>query len=277
MKNIGRKIPLVLFSACLVLFGCAALQQLVQKPVVTLKRTDLRNVSLSEGTLVFVFDVNNPNPIGVSAQKVSYRLQLNGKDFVQGVLDKGITVRANGVEPFELPVTVRFLEFFKSMQELFKSDQVAYVLDGALSLGIFDVPYSARGILPVPKLPEVSLSKVRVNRISLSGASLVFSLRMKNTNPFSVKPQALSYNIDLAGSRFAGGAARQLQAIQENGESVMELPLNVSFVELGRSAYSLLAGSSSKYEITGSINLDIPQAGLQAFPFSKSGELAIVK
>jgi len=277
MKRISKIERLVLGSVLTVFLGCAALQQLVQKPVVTLQRTDVTDLSFSEGTLLFRFNVTNPNPIGVAVQKVSYRLDLNGKKVFQGVLNKGITIQASGTAPFELPITIRFLELYQSVQDLLKSERMAYDLGGALSIGPFDIPYKTGGTFPVPKLPEISLKNVKITRLALSGAGLLFTVHLKNSNPFSVSPAGLHYRIELAGTRLAEGDATQLQGMQENGESILELPLNVSFIELGRSAYSALTKSASQYRISGDIGLNIPGLGIQRIPFQKSGEVSLLK
>ncbi len=277
MKRIPQKGRVALGSALLVFLGCAALQQLVQKPVVTLQKTDVTDLSFTEGTILFGFNVTNPNPIGVTVQKVSYQLDLNGKKFIQGVLNKGITVKASGTAPFELPITIRFMEFYQSVQDLLKSERVAYDLAGTLSIGPFEVPYKTGGSLPVPKLPEISLKNVKVTRLTLAGAGLLFTLHLKNGNSFSVSPSGLHYRIELAGTRFAEGDAEQILSMRKDGESTIELPLNVSFIELGKSAYNLLTRSASRYQISGNMRLNIPSLGTQQIPFQKSGEVSLVK
>lgn len=277
MKSVWKKCLAMLAPIFLVLFGCAALQQLVQKPTVSFDKADLTAMSFTEGTILFRFNVLNPNPIGLTVRKATYSLKLNQKDFVQGVLEKGIVIQANGTAPLEFPLTIRYMEFVQSMQELFELDQVPYDLSGALSVGPFEIPYSTKGILPVPKLPDIALKQIKVSQLSLSGAKLLFTMRMTNRNAFSISPAGLVYKIGLSGVRFAEGEMARVQTVPENGESVFELPLNVSFLQLGKSAHALLGKSASAYEISGSVKLDLPSLGVQSFGFQKTGNVSILK
>ena len=272
-----KKSGLVCLSCCLLLAGCAALQQLIQKPTVVLDKTDLKNVSFTEGTVLFHFLIHNPNPVGIVVSKATYRLALNGTDFIQGVLDKGIAVAANGTAPLEIPLTIVYLDFYKTLQDLFKSDKAAYHLNGSLSVGPFDIPYRASGDLPLPKLPDVSLKNVKVARWSTSGASLVFSLAMNNPNAFTVQPEGIRYRVALAGVPFAEGDAVRIPSALGNGESSMDLPLTVNFIEMGKAAYNLLLKSSSAYDLSGDIRLILPRLGPQQLPFRTSGNVAIAR
>jgi LEA14-like dessication related protein len=270
-----KKGNLGIFSLTLFLFNCATLQQFVKKPTVAFQKTELGHASFSESTLIFHFHIQNPNPISITARKFVYHLNLNGKPFLQGTVDQGIHVQARGTAPFQLPVTIEYFNFFKSIQEFLQSKRVDYELKGSITIGPFDIPYQTAGQLPVPELPDLSLQRVTINNISFTGASLTFLINSKNSNAFSIKPTGLHYNIALADIPFASGNVENIETWEADRETTLKIPLHISFLKLGQSAYQLLTKSASGYQLTGNLLLHIPNCGLKQFPFQKTGKVSL--
>jgi LEA14-like dessication related protein len=218
--------------------------------------------------------IENPNPLGMAVRRVRYDLKLNEKQFVQGTLDKGITVPASGSAPLEIPVTVAYLDFFESVKAFIQADEVPYELSGSVTILAFDIPYRTTGKIPVPKLPSISLKQVAIERLSLEGASLVFRLGMENRNDFTLAPVGFRYDIALGGVPFVEGRLEHVKTIQGGGVSVLELPLDVRFVDLGRAAYGLVTQSSSAYSLGGEVALEVPGKGRTWFPFQHEGRVS---
>lgn len=252
--------------------GCATLetlQQFIQKPEVQFEGMSLESASLAEGNLLFKFKVTNPNPIGATIRNVAYDLRFNDKTFVKNVLNKSITLKANGSNMLELPVTVSYLDLFESVTAFIQSDKLVYDLSGSVGVGPFDIPYHTKGNLTVPTLPKVSLNKVEVSNLSFTKASMMFSLDVTNSNPFTVNLTGLDYNIKLGGKEFAQGIAGNISPITKHGKTTIEIPFNMNLLELGRSAYHLLTKSSSGYEVTGAMQFNLPKNRRKRIPVSK--------
>lgn len=269
-----KKMPWLVLVV-LVMMGCAMIEQFIQKPSVTYDKMELTGISFDQATLLFHFKVNNPNPIGTSIERVSYQLDLNGKQFAKGDLKQGVTLAASGTAPLDFPLTIRYFDFFESIRDFIASDQIRYVLSGSMRIGPFDVPYRTSGNLPVPRLPKMYLKQIQIDQISLTGAKLLIMIGLKNENTFTLQPEALRYDISLAGISFAGGKASKVKSIGGNGESIIELPVTVNFFDLGKSAYQLLTGSSSSYQLSGDLEMAIPEIGVKKFPFKKQGDVTL--
>ena len=267
----------ILLAVAALTFGCAELQELIQKPSVNFQRTELTDLSLSEGTVLFHFDIVNPNPIGFGVRKITYQCNLNEKQFVKGTLEKGITLPAAGKAPLEIPVTIRYLDFFQSVQEFIKADEMDYELFGSVVVGPFDIPYRTTGEFPVPKIPNISLKTLKISRLTLAGASLILSLGLENRNDFPITPQSMNYRISLAGVPFAEGAALSVGQISGKNTTELQIPFQVDFIKLGRSAYTVLTRSSSDYRLSGEILVNVPRVGIRKIPFEKTGRLSFVK
>jgi LEA14-like dessication related protein len=274
---VRRMLILLLLVCTVALSGCATLKALIQKPTVAFESVTFQNMSLFDGTLVFSFKVTNPNPIGINLDKIGYDLKIGDKDLVKGTIDKGLSLKARGTETVELPISINYLDFFKSITDFINSDKIKYDLSGFFQIAMLSIPYQAKGSLDIPKIPAISLRNIQVKNISFTGASLLMTLEIDNNNPFAVAIKSLNYGINLGGEKFANGATTKPTDITKNGKSTVEIPVDVDFLKLGRSAYKLLTKSSTGYELTGNMKISIPKVGDKEFPFSKVGQIPIGK
>ncbi len=257
--------------------GCATLKQYVKQPRVTYQSMSLREMSLFDSTVVFHLTVSNPYPISIKINEFTYRIKVNNKDLLSGVLDKGISLKANGDEPLEIPVTIKYMDFFNSLSDFMSRDEVAWDLSGSARILGLDIPYHANGNLPVPKLPKISLKRIDISKIDLFGASLVFLLDVKNDNPFALNLSRLDYNIKIGSTPFVKGKTKNTPSIGDNKNATISIPVHVSFMELGKSAYNLLKKSASDYELSGNLTVNVPSVGEKSFPFSKKGSVPFIK
>jgi LEA14-like dessication related protein len=269
-----RKAELPLFLLLLLaLSGCATLDQMVKKPTATFSGVKLTHADLLEGTAIFNFDVYNPNPIGIPASRITYDLKLNGKHFTKGELDRGVSLPAGTTSPMAIPVTIRYLDFFDSLTQLWRTRQAAYDLRGGFTVGPFTIPFQAQGRFELPRLPKISLESIRIERLSLLGASLDCTVKMDNPNDFNLLLKRLDYGLKLDDTTFAQASALPKGPIQGNDRSLMNLALDVSFSQLGRSAYQLLMGNSAAYALDGGLVFDATGGGEHTVPFNLTGRV----
>jgi LEA14-like dessication related protein len=268
----------IIMSAVLILTlgACATIEQLVQKPEITFESLGTRDMSLLEGTFLFRFNVSNPNPVGVRLGDILYDLDINGKRLASSQLSQGLDLAASGTSPLEIPVTINYLDFFNSLAQLVGADSLDYRLSGSAAVGPFRIPYSSSGKLDIPKLPDITVENIKIDRFSLAGAKLRLALGLRNPNAFAVKMDGLEYAAQLGGVKLAEGTANMSTAMGANGRSMMDLDLNLNFLELGRSARTLLSGASAPCRLTGNMLMNTP-AGMQKIPFQFDGDVPFLK
>ncbi|RMH72686.1 MAG: hypothetical protein D6675_04025 [Gemmatimonadetes bacterium] len=257
------------------LAGCTAIEQLIQKPTVQFKDVKLKDPSLFDATFVFAFEVHNPNLIGGSISQLTYDFDVNGQNFLEGVLDQGISIPAGGSSVVELPLQVEYLGFLNSVADFVHKDAVPYDLKGTFRVLGFDIPYRKTGSIDIPDLPKVSVSAVEIENLSMMGASLVFSVELDNRNPFAVNLGGLDYQITLGDTPFAEGVSRSVPPVAGGSKTTLEIPLDVNFLQLGQAAYNLLTQTATGYGISGNMNFDVPALGEKQFPFSHSGNVSL--
>ena len=273
-KVIAPLLVLTLLAA--VICSCATLGHFLHKPTVTFKRMTITAADLVQATAVFEFNISNPNAIGLHIDRITYNLQLNGRDFVNGRLDQGVMLSAGGSSTLQIPVTMAYLDFFKSTDQLWRTRQADYALTGEIAAGLFKIPYQAHGRLDLPRTPKISLERIRIREFSLLGATLDSRLQIENPNAFDIPFKRLDYHLKLNGTSFAQASAAPTAPIARHGRSSIDLIFTVSFARLGLSAYQLMQGAQAGFSLEGGLVFEQPQGGEGKAPFALSGTVPLI-
>src|SRR5690625_4514476 len=71
---------------CIFMSGCALLRDLSNRviPNISFSRVGIDGFGFNEATLLFEFDVDNPNPVGLTAKRYNYDFLINNSSFVSG-------------------------------------------------------------------------------------------------------------------------------------------------------------------------------------------------
>lgn len=267
-----------LWSGILMAAGCQTLGQMIQKPDLRFNRMEISDMSFLGGTLLFYFDVENPNPlVEASLDQASYRLMVNGRLMAEGIMDQGVRIGPDAVETVKVPVTIQYLDVFKSLTDLAGKDEVPYEISGTFSILGFGLPYQVSGKLPVPRPPSISLQSVKFSKLSTTGATADFKVAIKNPNPFGMPIDGLEYGIDLNGIRLASGKTGGRTVISKNHVTIIHIPAQINFKDVGKGVHQLLSGRSAGYEMKGNVVFDLPGAGKKFYPFTRRGEVSLRK
>jgi len=267
-----------LFLLLLIIFSCATLQQLVKKPTVKFKNMKISNPSFTDATLLFNFDITNPNPVGGKIDQITYDLQINDQQFLKGNLNQGISLKANGTKSAQIPLQIKYLDFFGSVTDFIQSDSVHYNLSGNFKILSFLIPYHTKGVLPLPKLPKISLKSIDVKKVTLTGATILCLIELSNQNDFNLGLDKIDFGLNLAGSDIANLSSNKVPKMTKKGKSQIELPLDLNFLEVGQAVYNLVKKSGEKtYQLNGDLTLDIPGSGKKKIPFKSSGKVPVKK
>jgi LEA14-like dessication related protein len=126
----------------------------------------------------------------------------------------------------------------------------------------------------------VNLDALKLIRLGISGAELQLGLRLKNPNAFSMILGRLQYQFEINGKRWASGDTPKEMQVAEKGESLIEIPISLNFLQIGSSVYQLLKGEERlSYQLQGGLNLktSLPLLGNVTLPFERLGQIEISK
>jgi len=137
-----------------------------------------------------------------------------------------------------------------------------------LILGLISllVGCSSAGIKGVVERPEVSIEKVEMGKLSLSGGSAKFLIKIKNPNRFPIPLSGFDYGLSLNGIEVANGTREQKVTIGGGESKVVAVPLVFSFSNIFHLLPNLINSRNLKYDLSGSIHF--PWFKL---PFSRTG------
>lgn len=265
--------------------GCATLDQVGQvlegrKPTAHVTGVKLTGLDAEGVNLAFDVNVDNPNPVGISLAGLDYDLKLLGSRFLQGEQPMGMKLAANGSSQVQIPLRLGFQQLLKTYQQLKSADQAAYQVDLGMGfdvpvLGRVRVPVSYKGKFPVPRMPQVKLRSLDVQKLSMSGASLLMQLQVDNPNAFSLLLDKLDYNLKLNGFDVGGGRVDKSLNIKQGGQGVIGLPVSLDFAQTGMGLYKALLGGGINYDLSGSVDAASSNTMLQSFriPLNKQGRV----
>lgn len=145
MSRFFSKLLFLIFACSTV--SCGLIDKVVEKPKVSLENVGLNNVTGSGATLVFGIKVDNPNPFAIRVDALDYNLEIGGKPFSKGLIDKPSEVGANASSVISIPVAVKYSDIFSSVVDLINKGSRPYRIHGEAKLSFFSIPFNHTGEL----------------------------------------------------------------------------------------------------------------------------------
>lgn len=250
--------------AAVVVAGCAGLQDLArvafQQPKLTFRTASIQSLDLEGATVGFQFDLENPNGFGVDVARIGYQVEADGSRIASGDLPGGLAVRAKATSPITFPVRVRYRDV-PGIVLLLKSgkQEIPYRLSGALGVntpvGVVDLPLSHSATLKLPAIPRFGIEGLAVKSVGLTSVGLGVKVRVSNPNAFSIPAGKIDYALAIGGAPVASAEGAALGAVGGGGSAVVEIPVRVDLVSVGRAATALVGGGEVQVGLKGTADV----------------------
>lgn len=143
---------LCLLTASLLLSACATLQQ-QESPRVSLVGLKLIDVSLLEQRFSLTLRVQNPNRTPLDIEGLSFKVEIDGKDFAQGVSSNGAEIPAFGEQLLTVEASSTLFDLIDQLQRLQPDKNgLDYRIHGSISPrgSLINVPFERSGRLGGP-------------------------------------------------------------------------------------------------------------------------------
>ncbi len=273
---------LPLFVLFLFLSSCALLRDYadVQRPSVNFSKMSIQNISFDGVTLLFDFDVNNPNRFGVSADQYSYEFFINDNSFLSGTQQENIRISRESSSVVQVPVSLNFSDVFSTFTSLVRRDSLSYKIATEVQfdipgLGRQRVPVSTAGELPIPRMPRIEFSGLNVRNLSLSGAEIDLGFRVSNPNSFGISLSNAAYVFRVNGREWLDTRLGDRIRIGGSQSDTITIPVRLNASQMGSVLLDLIGGSTQfDYNLSGSANISAELEGFQdggTIPFDVSG------
>jgi len=162
--KLKKYLSLFLLLLVLVLSGCEELE----KPKLTYQSTNIKNITFEKVDFDVVFDLENINPVAITAITTDYEIYLNNRRFVSG--KKALNdVPGRGKTQLVLPVTLLYADLFNGVSGLVSAmaqgqKSIPYQAKGNLAAKVvglidFTVPIDQTAEIPLPEIPKEKLDQ----------------------------------------------------------------------------------------------------------------------
>jgi LEA14-like dessication related protein len=263
--------------------GCAALRDAtdVREPNVTFQKMSVDRITFDGVTLLFDFNVENPNRFGVTAEKYNYQFFINDRSFLSGEQSEGLRVDRESSTVVQVPVTLNFSEVYETFGAVARQDSLSYALNTEVEfdlpvMGRKRVPVEAAGEIPVPRIPRISFGDIDVKELSLSGAEVEVSFRVANPNPFAISVENTAYQVEVNGREWLDTTLDETIRLSGREDRVVRIPIRLNSTQLGSALLEIMGGNTTfDYNVKGSAEVSAELEGFrdgQLFPFDLSGQ-----
>lgn len=240
----------------------------------------IQSISFDGVSLLFDFDVTNPNRMGVSAEGYSYEFFINENSFLSGVQESPVSVGAESATKVQVPVSMNFSELYQTFGSMIRGDSLSYKLATEVEfdlpvMGRRKVPVEAAGELPVPRVPRVSLGGFDIKSLSLSGAEIEVTFRISNPNLFALALHGASYALKVNGREWLDTTLDESISVAASESRDFTLPVRLSASQLGSALIDIMQGKTEfNYQLTGEARVSADIEGFddqQKLPFDLEG------
>ncbi len=253
----------------------------MEEPSVEFSKMSIQNITFDGVTLLFDFDVTNPNSRDINAEKYTYEFFINNRSFISGEETEPITVGKESTTQVQVPVSMRFSEVYEAFGSLVREDSISYQMATDVSfdmpiVGTRNVPVQASGNLPIPKIPRIELGDFEVKRLSLAGAEVEATFRVTNPNAFRIALTGASYVLDVNGSNWLDTTLDELIEISGNESRTITIPVRLNASQMGSALLDIMAGERDfSYKLRGTADVSADLEGFsdgETIPFDLEGE-----
>lgn len=266
----------------LLLISCSSIRDLadVKEPQVAFSDMSIQNITFEGVTLLFDFEVNNPNRFGVNAESYNYEFFINERSFITGEQNQPIRIESESASQIQIPVSLTFSEVYDSFRSVLRQDSISYLLSSEVEfdvpvMGNRKVPVSADGTLPIPKVPRIQFGNFDVKNISLSGAEVEISFRIANPNAFGISLANAKYELTVNGRQWLDTELEERVHVDGSEQRMITIPVRLSATQMGSAMVEIMSGNSSfNYKLSGSAEISADLEGFadgQLLPFDLEG------
>ena len=248
-----KRLLLTLVATSILFSGCALLTELLttafQKPTLRFKNVALHNATLAGINLDTVWQLDNPNTVGISLATVDYALFIDGHQVAAGAPQRGLQIPASGSTELTFPAEIKFADIAPAIETLLTKDSATWRVEGTIGvdtpIGIVAFPLAAQDVFETPKLPQVQFANPKVTNISLQGATVEFPLSVTSRSSFPLSINEIVGTVSIAGTPVGSLSTGTLGQLEGKATRQVTLPLTINFFSAGTAAAAAIKGGSA--------------------------------
>jgi len=260
--------------------GCATLLELLEgafkRPDVNILSMNVLGMTLDTVKTEFKARVSNPNPFGLSLAGLKYAVKVDGRQVLDGNARNKLELKANGASTTTFPVNITLGKSAEVLLSLLQKNSLPYDLNSAFTFAIpqvnrnVTIPVAFGGVLPVPKLPLVTIKEFKFTNVSPAGIGVRVVSSVKNTNKFEIPVDGFHFDVKLNNRNVLQNRAVRGLRVAAGKTKNVPLEFNVSPLDLGINAVEILQRPRINWAIDAGL-----KSGVLDMPFKKTGALRL--
>lgn len=277
-----KRISTAFFFGLILMNGLPASPQKVDLKA-TLMEKQVQDLNEQGLSLVFYINFDNGSDKTYFISGYEYRFVVEEQEYlnINQSLEEGIRIDPAQPTNIALPVKITYDYIFKIIPAMADRSSLSCYITGnfIISDGRRDrgrLPFAFSGEFPVFRALEVEILPLKINALTIGGSDLTFSARFSNPNGFEFAVNRLSYDIKIGGRKVSDGTISGNKNISAAGSRIFEMPLLLSFFEVGKEMYALLQQDEVNCSISGELEIETASEIL-TIPFDASQRVSIEK
>lgn len=254
--------------------GCATLWELlgqfVKAPKLDVRKMDITGMTLSTISVKFHTLIANPNPFGFRLDGLDYLLKVGGGQLAKGTAPKGITLKPRGSAKTELDLDFDLGRTAAAILELITKKRADYELAAVGKFfskqGGIDVPFSHKGVMPMPLLPKIEVKAFEPTSVSASGVGFRVTTAVENANDFEIPVDGFQFDVKLDGRNVLQNRGARGLRVPARKSGTVPLEFRVGLPELGLSLAEIATGKRMNWELQSEL-----KSGKLVVPFTNRG------
>jgi LEA14-like dessication related protein len=262
--------------------ACSSIDKVVEsapKPGARILGATIRDLRLNSLDLLFDVEVSNPYAVALPLLDLSYTLGSGQQQLLAGSIKPSGSVPANGTSIVQLPARLDLGAVLKTLPGVKPGAVVPYtakliVIVEPPLLGPMQLPLQRSGELPIPAIPEITLSSFEVGDLGVDQISGKARLRVKNTNQFTLDLSQLRVDLTIAGRKVASTRTNSSSRLGPGRTAAVDIPVTLSPGAATAALADLLGGGDTSYAISGRLDART-RFGDVVLPFGTRGETTV--
>lgn len=256
--------------------GCEVLSDYL--PTVAFDRLDVQSVDWEGADADFVFTVNNPNPVEIKLARFDYALSFAEVSWLEGDDPDGLLLGASGGSELALPLSLEFASLYDVVQATRGLDTVPFGLEGSFGFdtpaGIVDLPYDADGGFPALRTPHFDFSKVRVQDLNLTSATVAIDLNVDNEHGSNLIFQNFDYAVKMSGTQVGTGFVADLGTVMGAETGTLSVPIEIDFLSVGTAVYEAITTGQVDLGLKAGTDVETP-FGIVPLSVDETGRVSV--
>lgn len=265
----------------LLLTGCAGDQVKVDtekpfaEPAFEFRGIDFVNNGFSGMDVVLKFELVSKDSRATKVVACPYTFEMEGMDPASGTATPAGELKGNSKVPIANKLSVPWPKGADEIQEFLKRKQISYKFSQTCNVtgpgGPLTLSAGDAGSVPLPKLPELTVSGANAERFGRKDIRLNFELSMVNENNFNVDIDKIVYKVMVEGKPMAEGEIAVAESIPPSNEASYDIATQILSGSASREIHELVKKPAIEYHLEGKVvsgDFEIPvdATGTITFP-----------